>query len=145
MRTSLVSRRGALQFIGGVLGGVITASAQDSTKQLGPPVSAHGARSRFESHVVRWRYKTPTEESSWTMTPSSLQYERHHAGIPEIDPATHQLLIIGLVDRPLKLPLADLMPEDAVIDAKTLALVKMPNRDGFASDPRPDVPLNRRP
>lgn len=79
------------------------------------------------------------------MTPSSLQYERHHAGIPEIDPATHQLLIIGLVDRPLKLPLADLMPEDAVIDAKTLALVKMPNRDGFASDPRPDVPLNRRP
>ena len=30
--------------------------------------------------------------------------------------------------------------EDAVIDAQTLPKVQMPNRDGFVSDPRPDVP-----
>lgn len=30
--------------------------------------------------------------------------------------------------------------EDAVIDAQTLPKVQMPNRNGFISDPRPDVP-----
>lgn len=29
--------------------------------------------------------------------------------------------------------------ESDVLDAKTLPLVKMPNRDGFVPDPRPDV------
>ncbi|WP_394841249.1 cytochrome c [Pendulispora brunnea] len=29
--------------------------------------------------------------------------------------------------------------EDAIIDARTLAAVHMPNRDGFIGDPRPDV------
>src|SRR4051812_23316311 len=33
-----------------------------------------------------------------------------------------------------------ILPEDAVLDPKTLPQVKMPNRDGFiAEDPRPDV------
>ena len=34
----------------------------------------------------------------------------------------------------------EIVPEDAVMDARTLPLVKMPNRDGFIPDPRPDVP-----
>ena len=29
--------------------------------------------------------------------------------------------------------------EQEVMDAQTLPLVKMPNRDGFVPDPRPDV------
>jgi hypothetical protein len=33
-----------------------------------------------------------------------------------------------------------IVPEDAVIDARTLSLVQMPNRNGFVPDPRPDVP-----
>jgi S-disulfanyl-L-cysteine oxidoreductase SoxD len=33
-----------------------------------------------------------------------------------------------------------IIKEDAVIDAKTLPLVQMPNQDGFLLDPRPDVP-----
>jgi S-disulfanyl-L-cysteine oxidoreductase SoxD len=37
----------------------------------------------------------------------------------------------------------NIIATDAVIDAKTLPLVKMPNRDGFVSDPRPDVPKPR--
>lgn len=32
-----------------------------------------------------------------------------------------------------------LVPDDAVMDAVTLPAVKMPNRDGFFPDPRPDV------
>jgi len=30
--------------------------------------------------------------------------------------------------------------ESAVLDAKSLPAIRMPNRDGFTSDPRPDVP-----
>ena len=32
-----------------------------------------------------------------------------------------------------------IIAEDAVIDARTLPLVLMPNRNGFVRDPRPDV------
>jgi hypothetical protein len=36
-----------------------------------------------------------------------------------------------------------LLPEDAVVDARTLTTLRMPNRDGFIADPRPDI--NRAP
>jgi cytochrome c len=36
--------------------------------------------------------------------------------------------------------LNDIIPEDAVLDSKSLPKVRMPNRDGFLTeDPRPDV------
>ncbi|HEY3198708.1 MAG TPA: cytochrome c [Nitrospirales bacterium] len=34
----------------------------------------------------------------------------------------------------------EIVPEDAVMDAKSLPQVQMPNRDGFIPDQRPDVP-----
>jgi cytochrome c len=37
------------------------------------------------------------------------------------------------------LNLNGIIASDAVMDAKTLPKVKMPNRDGFVADPRPDV------
>jgi cytochrome c len=37
------------------------------------------------------------------------------------------------------LSLNGVVPANAVLDAKSLAAVKMPNRDGFVGDPRPDV------
>ena len=37
-----------------------------------------------------------------------------------------------------------LVPESAVIDAKTLPKVEMPNRRGFVADPRPDVGPKRK-
>ena len=73
----------------------------------------YGLRSQFESEV-RWGRPTRTSsftpmQSSWgIITPSGLHYERHHAGIPTIDPARHRLVIHGLVDRPIKYSLADL-------------------------------------
>jgi sulfane dehydrogenase subunit SoxC len=36
-----------------------------------------------------------------TITPNSLHFERHHSGVPDIDPDTHRLLIHGAVRRPL--------------------------------------------
>ena len=37
------------------------------------------------------------------------------------------------------LHLNGLIPQDASLDAKSLAAIRMPNRDGFVPDPRPDV------
>jgi sulfane dehydrogenase subunit SoxC len=45
--------------------------------------------------------RTPLEAIEGIITPSSLHFERHHSGVPEIDPAQHRLLIHGLVERPL--------------------------------------------
>ena len=33
-----------------------------------------------------------------------------------------------------------IIPEDAVLDARSLPAIQMPNRKGFVPDPRPDVP-----
>lgn len=91
--------------------------AFDTTRQQGGPAREYGTRSRFEA-IKRWispaRY--PTSTASWTpladldgvMTPSALHYERHHAGIPDIDPQAHRLLVHGQVERPLVFSLAEL-------------------------------------
>ena len=51
---------------------------------------------------------TPLQASYGTITPSGVHCERHHAGIPNIDPARHRLIIHGMVNRPIKYSLADL-------------------------------------
>jgi hypothetical protein len=43
------------------------------------------------------------------ITPSSLHFERHHAGVPTINPHHHELLVHGLVERPLVFTRADLL------------------------------------
>jgi sulfane dehydrogenase subunit SoxC len=50
---------------------------------------------------------TPVHELHGIITPSSLHFERHHNGVPTIDPSRHRLLIHGLVDRPLLFTIAD--------------------------------------
>ncbi len=92
----------------------------DPTKEPGRAVAAdggYGSRSQFEPEV-RWRYPTPNEITSWSMTPldkmlgnltaSGLHFERHHGGIPTIDPAKHMLFVHGMVDTPKKFSVADL-------------------------------------
>ncbi len=51
---------------------------------------------------------TPFQDLHGIITPSSLHFERHHNGVPTIDPARHRLLIHGLVERPLVFTLEDL-------------------------------------
>ena len=45
---------------------------------------------------------TPLDKSKGMITPSVLHFERHHAGIPNIDHKKHTLLIHGMVDRPMQ-------------------------------------------
>ena len=87
----------------------------DSTKVLGTPPKEVGTRSGFEK-LERLVYareassasSTPLELLNGTITPSDLHFERHHGGIPTIDPDQYTLLIHGLVDRPLKFSLTEL-------------------------------------
>lgn len=86
----------------------------DPTAQQGLPTSALGARSPFvkpsrgPTGDTVGSSLTPLQDLTGPLTPSDLHFERHHAGIPVIDPAKHQLMIHGLVDRPLVLSVDEL-------------------------------------
>jgi sulfane dehydrogenase subunit SoxC len=51
---------------------------------------------------------TPLQDLHGIVTPSALHFERHHNGVPVIDPARHRLLIHGLVERPLSFTMKEL-------------------------------------
>jgi sulfane dehydrogenase subunit SoxC len=83
--------------------------ANNTPRALGKPVSPYGERSSFETATrfsaetrfpEAWQSRTPLQDSCGILTPSSLHYERHHSGVPSIDPSAHRLLIHGRVDRP---------------------------------------------
>ena len=103
--------KNGLLLAGGVIaGGAMAAKARAAnenlppnvpgwTRSLGPGVltNPYGKPSRFEKHIVRrnvpWLTAdriasisfTPLAELDGIITPSSLVFERYHAGIPDID------------------------------------------------------------
>ena len=86
----------------------------DTSKALGNPGTALGARSpyaevrRFLRPGKPWTSGTPHEDLLGTITPSDLHFERHHAGVPEIDPGKYALMIHGMVERPTVFSIGDL-------------------------------------
>ena len=83
----------------------------DPTKVQGRPPSDLGDRSPFEAPRRTpgpTTSQTPLDVLNGIITPSDLHYERHHAGVPLIDPARYTLTIHGMVDRPTVYTLADL-------------------------------------
>src|SRR4029434_9193814 len=81
---------------------------------MGTPMRGYGNPSKFEGKVLRvaasayaqvtpgaGASRSPLPSFAGTITPSGLHFERHHNGVPEIDPAQHRLLIHGLVKKPL--------------------------------------------
>src|SRR5262249_18584104 len=119
--TKRTSRRQLLKMGAAAMGGGLLAQQEalaiETPGKLGIPLGPYGERSPFEK-AVRWRRDTktpetgssftPLQDSVGTLTPSSLHYERHHAGIPPIDPARHRLVIYGMEDRPLSISLAEI-------------------------------------
>lgn len=93
-------------------------AAADPTKVPGTPPSEIGERSPFENPRRLAAYGrisgTPLQDLHGTITPADLHFERHHAGVPAIDPSQHELLIHGWVERPLKFSLASLLRFPAV-------------------------------
>ena len=94
-----------------------TVQDQDPTKVLGRLTSEVGQRAPEEQprRLVRnpnvshsSSSRTPLHQLQGIITPADLHFERHHAGIPTIAPDQYELLIHGMVDRPMKFTLSDL-------------------------------------
>jgi sulfane dehydrogenase subunit SoxC len=128
----LLSRRHLLGL--GLSGAGLAAShslvAQDSglafsipqwSRQPGPGSSPYGSPSPHSSHIQRMSgtpnpgypgggaSRSPLQFLQGSITPNSLHFERHHAGVPAIDPAGHRLVINGLVRQPLAFSYEDLL------------------------------------
>lgn len=94
-------------------------NAPASMLRPGAPLSGHGTRAPSSEAIQRivpdlpfpgtGSSRTPLHLLEGTITPNGLHFERHHNGIPDIDAATHDLLIHGLVRQPLLFSYNDLL------------------------------------
>ena len=86
----------------------------DPTKGPGAPLSELGRRSPFERPrripvgSAQGSSLAPLQDLYGIVTPADLHFERHHAGVPAIDPGRYKLLIHGMVERPTVFDLAAL-------------------------------------
>lgn len=88
----------------------------DPTKVPGRLVSAVGQRAPAErperllrAQALSSSSRTPLHELMGTITPADLHFERHHGGIPDIRVENHELLVHGMVERPMVFTMSDLM------------------------------------
>jgi len=130
MRRAAALSGGAAAALAGARAEAATADASDDgvpphvppwSRSLGAPIlaSPYGVPSPFEANVQRRQSpgltRTPQSSVAFTplqnlfgiITPSGLHFERHHAGVPAIDPSRHRLMIHGLVREPRVFTLDD--------------------------------------
>jgi sulfane dehydrogenase subunit SoxC len=109
------------------LAAVLTACTKSSKEPsvVEQTMAPYGERAGAEAKILRTATErtasvgvgsstTPLQELHGVITPSALHFERHHAGIPKIDPAKHTLLVHGLVAQPMEFSLDDLKRLPAV-------------------------------
>ena len=97
-------------------------SGPESMRKPGAMPKGYGQPSRFEDRVQRaWgtgyptvspgtgASRTPLQSLQGAITPNGLHFERHHNGVPDIDPAQHELMIHGMVRQPLVFSVKDLL------------------------------------
>ncbi len=98
----------------------VGADAPEWMKTPGRSFSPYGMPSKWQEKVQRsftllpgrpWTgtSRTPLHLLEGTLTPNGLHFERHHNGVPDIDPNRHELVIHGLVKRPLAFSVETLM------------------------------------
>ena len=138
MKQKLSSRRQFLKHSAFMAGagalGIEGSFAKTSSDNLPPNVPAwmktmgrgvvtvpYGKPSVYEDKVIRrtvpWLTASPISSISFSplhelkgiITPSALHFERYHAGVPEINPDEHRLMIHGLCENPLIFTMEDLM------------------------------------
>lgn len=95
-----------------------------SNKEMGRIIDpkVYGMPSKYEAHVKRNRTDVFVNKQNWSdwsmtplhqqpgiITPNGLFFERHHAGIPDIDPAKHVVAIHGMVKQPMKFTMDNLL------------------------------------
>ena len=122
---------------------VAPAPPADPTKLQGAPTSQVGSRSPFFKPSrtpfgeTVGNSLTPLQDLSGTITPADLHFERHHAGIPLIDPARHTVLIHGLVETPLMLTVDEVKRFPQV--TRTCFIECSGNGRNAYRDPKPDL------
>ncbi len=90
------------------------------TRIPGAPFSNYGQPAASESGVIRWISAnadvpgngvswTPLQDLVGTLTPAGLHFERHHNGVPRIDPALHTLTLHGRDARATRWTVAKLL------------------------------------
>ncbi len=95
-------------------------NAPEWMKTPGRSFSGYGVPAKSQEHVQRTFTiapvragtgvsRTPLQLLEGTITPNGLHYERHHNGVPDIDPSKHELFIHGMVKRQLAFSLDALM------------------------------------
>jgi sulfane dehydrogenase subunit SoxC len=95
-------------------------NAPEWMKTPGKPFSAYGTPSHWQEKVQRiftiapgragtGVSRTPLHLLEGTITPAGLHFERHHNGVPDVDPSRHELFIHGMVKQPLAFSLETLM------------------------------------
>ena len=151
-----ISRR-ALVRTGGLLAGaaltpsLLSAVSQDTQASIpvdpsrvpGAPSDSLGTRSPFETprlspvNVTSGSTWTPHHQLHGTITPADLHFQRHHNGIPAIDPAKHTLTIHGLVERPLEFTLDELKRFPSV--TRTYFIECSGNGGRAWNNPKPDM------
>ena len=109
-------RVGVAAAVGAVGSGRAT-GAPEPWRVPGAPAHEVGSRSKYEKAVrfvvgarypVPWASYAPLETFYGAVSPSSLHFERHHNGIPDIAPVDYRLLVHGLAERPMTFTLQDL-------------------------------------
>ena len=119
----ILHRRSLLKAAGaGVAAGFLVPvqAAEDWMTHTGEAQSEYGSPSKFArlkreqtgGHAFgpeAGSSSTPLQDLNGTITPNSLHFERHHSGIPAIDPRKHKLTIFGHVTRPLQFSYEDLL------------------------------------
>ncbi|NDE34049.1 MAG: sulfite dehydrogenase [Gammaproteobacteria bacterium] len=100
----------------------VDADAADFSRWMktpGGPLTNYGEPSPYEKEAIRWisaNAKAPGHGISWTplhrlegtITPNGLHFERHHNGVPAIDPEQHRLTLHGLFSKPIQWSLEQL-------------------------------------
>jgi sulfane dehydrogenase subunit SoxC len=117
-RRSGISRRRLLAAgSAGVVGAAASLAGQtpaDTTKVQGPGTTEVGKRSPHEKPQRvsfggrRTASQTPLQDLEGIITPADLHFERHHGGVPDVDPKTYTLTVHGMVERPTVFTLDDL-------------------------------------
>ncbi|MEP6783910.1 MAG: molybdopterin-dependent oxidoreductase, partial [Acidobacteriota bacterium] len=122
--TALLSGRAAPQDLGRNL----PPHVPEWSQRLGAPIlaSPYGVTSTHEAGIRRRESpgltRTPQSSIAFTplqnlfgiITPSGLHFERHHAGVPDIDPQQHRLMVHGMVANPRLFTLDDIIRFPAV-------------------------------
>jgi sulfane dehydrogenase subunit SoxC len=119
------------------------ATSADPSTAPGAPTSAASVRSTFETParapvgILTGASLTPLHMLTGSITPNDLLFERHHSGVPTIDPRRYKLLVHGLVDRSMTFTLDDLKRLPSV--SRIYFLECSGNGRGAYRDPKPEM------